>query len=127
MALRGSTKKQTQQKKLMRRCPDCQLDLDRYATPGSDRHRCVSKIAGARKATKLEAEKIARGEMSPADLLPKEKLAAAQSLGRLAPRHPADIRIRISPAGQPQPTPAELMEAISLHVPPLTGFAVALC
>jgi len=85
------------------RCPDCGLDLDRFGP----RHRCITgKLAGERKATKLEADKIAKGEMSPADLLPKEKPLASTPLvaGRLA-RLPA-------PARQPQPTTADLMAAI---------------
>jgi hypothetical protein len=75
----------------MAKCPDCGLDLSKFGP----RHRCTTKITGARKPTRLEAERTARGEMSEADLLPKDKPAAAQSPGRLAPRsmgnpiHPA--------------------------------------
>ena len=80
------------------RCEVCGLDTDKFGT----RHRCLTgKLAGERKATKLEADKIARGEMSPADLLPKETPLVVGRLTRL-------------PGGPPKPQPsnADLLSAI---------------
>ena len=69
-----------------RRCPDCQIDLDRYG----DRHRCTTKIVGQRKPTRLERDLIDKGQLDPSILLPKAPAAATQPIGRLAPRKPAD-------------------------------------
>ena len=71
------------------------MDLSNFGP----RHRCTTKIA--REPTRLEAEKIARGEMTAADLLPKGKPAAAQSLGRLAARQPAEASQARQPASKP--------------------------
>jgi hypothetical protein len=87
------------------RCPDCGIDLDKFGA----RHRCHGKVAGQRQLTKLEAEKIARGEMTAADLVPKDKPAATAQPGRLAKR-PADTRP--APVRQPQPSLADVMAAI---------------
>jgi len=76
---------------MVRRCPDCQADLDRWG----DRHRCTIKIVGARQPTRLEAEQIAKGQLDPSALLPKPSVT--QPVGRLAPRpstdHPALARM----------------------------------
>jgi hypothetical protein len=64
---------------------------------------------GHRQPTKLEAQRIERGEMSPAELLPKEKPATAQP-GRLAPRL-RPINAPIQPQAS-QPTLADIMAAI---------------
>jgi hypothetical protein len=83
------------------------------------RHRCVTKITGEKPLTQLQKDKIARGELSPADLAPKDK-PQTQPLGRLAKR-PADMGIPISqprqPASRPcsassQPSPADILAAI---------------
>ena len=76
----------------MAKCPDCGLDLSKFGP----RHRCTTKITGARNPSKLEADKIARGEMSPADLLPKDKPASSLPAGRLAPRTPPMERPALS-------------------------------
>jgi hypothetical protein len=89
------------------RCPDCGVDLDKFGA----RHRCLGgKAQGQRQLTKLEAEKIARGEMSPADLVPKDKPAPSQPAGRLAKR-PADTRP--APVRQPQPSLADVMKELA--------------
>ena len=95
---------------MARTCKECGLNLDKFAEPGSDKHRCVGGKF-VRKPTKLEADKIARGEMSLADLAQEQKPAAStQPAGRLAPRTPYD---RTTPQSrQPQPTNAELLAAI---------------
>ena len=105
---------------MARLCELCGSNLDKYG----DRHRCIGgKIAGQRKPTKLEAERIARGEMSPADLIPKpkEKAATVQANaaprgeaqpGRLAPRlRPLDTSQPLQPQAS-QPTLAAIMAAI---------------
>ena len=101
----------------MAKCPDCGLDLSKFGP----RHRCSSgKIEGARKASRLEQEKIARGEMSPADLLPKDKPASSQPAGRLAPRTPANVITGNN--RQPQPTLADVLAAIERLAAKLDAF-----
>jgi hypothetical protein len=91
----------------MANCPDCGVDLDKFGA----RHRCLGgKSAGQRKPTKLEAEKIARGEMTSADLAPKTTPAATTQPGRLAKLTPADTRP--APVRQPEPSNRDIVAAI---------------
>ena len=64
-------------------CPECGLDTDKFGT----RHRCITgKLAGERKATRLEAERLARGELDPATLHSTftHKSDNSEPLGRFA-------------------------------------------
>ena len=97
----------------MAKCETCGLDLTKFGP----RHRCLSgKIEGARKPTQLEAERIAKGQLDPAALLPKDRLNS-QPLGRLARRTPTDNPIADQTAGAPsresQPTMGDIMKAIA--------------
>jgi hypothetical protein len=92
---------------MARLCPDCGTNLDKFGA----RHRCLGgKAQGQRKATKLEAEKIAHGEVTAADLAPKATPAATAQPGRLAKLTPADTRP--APVRQPQPSLADILSAI---------------
>ena len=105
---------------MARLCELCGSNLDEYG----DRHRCVGgKIAGQRKPTKLEAERIARGEISPADLIPKpkEKAATVQAKQPLVARPTRQTRAKTSAAryvatppatGQPADARPSIMAAI---------------
>ena len=90
---------------MARLCEICGLDTGKFGT----RHRCHGKVSGERKPTKLEADKIARGEMTAADLAPKDKPAIPAQSGRLAPLKPYD---RPAQARQPQPSLADVLAAI---------------
>src|SRR5271157_2897783 len=101
---------------MARPCADCGANLDVVG----DRHRCVGgKPTGQRPLTMLQKDLLARGEMSPADLLPKEKPPAPSQPGRLAPLKPYDRttpqarqpQANAAPRGEVQPTTAELMAA----------------
>jgi hypothetical protein len=96
------------------RCPDCGIDLDKFGA----RHRCLrGKAQGQRQLTKLEKDRIAKGEMTAADLAPKVTPAATAQPGRLAKLTPADTRLapvhRDSDGPRtPQPSLADVMAAI---------------
>ena len=94
-------------------CPECGLDTDKFGT----RHRCITgKLAGERKATRLEAERLARGELDPATLTPPSRTSPTtpnrsdvSQPGRLAPRKPYEQPVR-----KPEPTNADILSAITI-------------
>ena len=95
----------------MAKCSDCGLDLTKFGP----RHRCTTKIVGQRKATRLEAEQIAKGQLDASSLLPKVGSTLSQP-GRLAKRAPTeqpkpDQTAR--PSRESQPSNSDLMVAIS--------------
>lgn len=101
---------------MARLCEICGINLDKFGP----RHRSLSEVAGEKPLTKLQKDQLARGEMSPADLPPKEKPATATQSSRLAPLKPYDRpapparqpQANAAPRGEVQPTTAELMAAI---------------
>lgn len=95
---------------MARLCVDCGLDLDRFG----ERHRCTTKIVGARKATRLEAEQIAKGQLDPASLLLKNRLNS-EPVGRLARRTPVlqpDQKENTASSRGPQTTLTDVLQAI---------------
>src|SRR5271165_1392798 len=87
-------------------CGDCGTNLNIVG----DRHRCVGvRPAGQKPLTRLEAEKVVRGEMSADELLPKNRMNS-QPVGRLAPR--------LSPKA---PAPAEQPKADQTAAPPVSS------
>ena len=96
---------------MARPCKDCGLDLDRYAEPRSDKHRCVGGRI-VRKPTQLEAERITKGELDPTILVQPPK-PSAQPVGRLAPRKSTVPLIDGHLSRQPtQPSLADVLAAI---------------
>jgi hypothetical protein len=92
---------------MARPCELCGANLDIVG----NRHRCIGgKPAGQRQPTKLQKDKIARGEMTSADLAPKATPVPSVQPGRLAKLSPSDIRP--APVRQPQPSPADILAAI---------------
>ena len=83
----------------------------------ANRHRCISKVAGVRKGTKLEADKIARGEMSAADLVPKERPKASERLAASTykPVNSSHPRAEIPPAIQALQASVDKLGRVSIH------------
>jgi hypothetical protein len=81
-----------------------------------DRHRCVGGRPGGQKPlTRLDKDRITRGEMSPADLLPKVQPRTSAKLGRLAKRVPTEQPKpdqTAVPSREPQPSNSDIMIAI---------------
>jgi hypothetical protein len=83
-----------------------------------DRHRCVGgRPGGQRPLTRLEAERIAKGD--PASLISQPAARPQVSLGRVAPRRQADApaparepQVNAAPRGEVQPSNRDLMTAI---------------
>ena len=94
----------------MAKCEACGLDLTKWGP----RHRCTTgKIEGQKPLTRLQKDQLDKGQLDPATLAtPPATATPATPIGRLAPRQAADVRPLPQPR-QPQPTNADILEAIA--------------